>query len=202
MASSGLRRLEQHLVQAKGVWAAHFPERTTCRMLIRESQKRHISEVMSDRNKSCSDPVFPVIQIPASCHSLLAEGCIHIHHLAHSNFCESLEFLQLGLRRLLSLRIVNKRSSNSPRFSWLSKYSSGSSSSVPDIVTPSIFIHRTSICELSPRGCFACGGTASAVGSAARLVGVDDQTRAFGLGVGNAVNTGTTETLAPITNCG
>ena len=41
MASSGLRQLEQHLVQAKSAWAAHLLERTTRGMLIRESQKTY-----------------------------------------------------------------------------------------------------------------------------------------------------------------
>ena len=56
--------------------------------------------------------------------------------------------------------------------------------------------------QLSPRGCFACGGTSSVVGSAARLVGVDDLIRAFGVGVSNAVDVGTTGTCAPVIVCG
>ena len=47
-------------------------------------------------------------------------------------------------------------------------------SSLPDTVTPATVIFRTSICESSPRGCFACGRTSSVIGSAARLVSVDD----------------------------
>ena len=31
------------------------------------------------------------------------------HYLVHSKFCESVEFRQFGLRRLLGLRLVNKR---------------------------------------------------------------------------------------------
>ena len=137
-------------------------------------------------NKSRSDSVFPVVQIPACCQSLLAESRVHIHYLVHCKFCESFKFLQLGLRRLLSLRLVSKR--------VLSNYSAGSSSSVPDIVTPATITLRTSICELSPRG------TSNVVGSAARLVGVDDLIRAFGVAVGNTVDVGTT--FAPITVCG
>ena len=47
--------------------------------------------------------------IPACCHSLLAEGCAHILDLVHSKLFEPVEFLQLGLRPLLSLRNINKR---------------------------------------------------------------------------------------------
>ena len=42
----------------------------------------------------------------------------------------------------------------------------------PPIATPATVILPKSICEPSPRGCFACGSTSSVVGSAARLVGV------------------------------
>ena len=46
-------------------------------------------------------------------------------------FCESFKFLQLGLRRLLSLRVVDKRVQE-----FSSVLSARSSSSVPDVVTP------------------------------------------------------------------
>ena len=76
-----------------------------------------------------------MVQIPACRHSLLAESCAHVHHLVHSKFCESVKFFQLGLRRLLGLRIVNKRVQ---QFSSVFEAVEGSSSSVPDIVTPAI----------------------------------------------------------------
>ena len=76
-------------------------------------------------------------------------------------------------------------SSKYPTSSWLSTHSARSSSSVrrncdsSQDHTP--HVHFT-------RGCFACGGTSSVVGSAARLVGVDDLIRAFGVGVGNTLD--------------
>ena len=50
MALSWLCRLEEHLVQARRPWSAHFPPRTSCRLFIRDSKKRRISEVMSDHS--------------------------------------------------------------------------------------------------------------------------------------------------------
>ena len=74
------------------------------------------------------------------------------------------EFLQLGLRRLLGLRIVV--------------------SSVFVAVLRRAPHFQFQILRPSPRACFACGGTSSVVGPAARLVGVGDLIRAFGVGVG------------------
>ena len=102
-------------------------------------------------DKPCSDSVFPVVQTPACCHSLLAESCVHIHNLAHSKFCESFKFLHLGFRRLLNLRIVNKSVQQfSSAFVAVEVYSAGSSSSVPDIATSATITLRTPICEPSP----------------------------------------------------
>ena len=61
------------------------------------------------RDDSRSDSVFSAVQIPACRHSLLPESNVHVHGLVHSKLCESVRFCQIGLRRLLSLRIVNKR---------------------------------------------------------------------------------------------
>ena len=72
--------------------------------------------------------------------------------------------------------LSTRGSCNSPASSWLSKYSAGSSSSIQDIVTPATIILRTSICEPSPPGCSACGGTSSVAGSAARLAGSTTRT--------------------------
>ena len=109
-----------------------------------------------------------------------------------------------SLRRLLSLRIVNKRVQqfSSVFMAVCRRTLHGPHLQIPDIATPASFTLRTSICELSPRGCFACGGTSSVVGSAAHLVGVDDLIRAFGVGVGNTVDVSTTGTFAPIKVCG
>ena len=139
------------------------------------------------RDKTCCDSVLLVVQIPACCHSLLA--------CPQSRSLQILRVVQVPSAwpssPPQSPNCQQEGSSNSPASSWLSKYPAGSSSSVPNIVTPATVILRTSIREPSHRGCFACGGTSSIVGSAARLVGVVDLSWAFGVTVGNTVTAGT-----------
>ena len=121
-------------------------------------------------DESCSDSVHSVVQIPAFRHSLLPESHVQIHGLVHTKLCESVELCQPGLRRFLSLRIVNKTVQQVSNV----------------FVTVDVLIlksryrnssHRSSCSErpsasLHSSGCFACGCTSNLVSSAARLVSV------------------------------
>ena len=163
------------------------------------ARRKHIVHCFNtlelSRKKMCTDSVSPVVRSPACCHSLLAESCVHIHHHVHSTFCESCEFFQLGLRRLLNLRMVNK------------KVQQLSNVFMAVDILCTVLIFNSRYCDSShchtpnvhlrafTRGCLACGGTSSVVGSAARLFGVDDLIRA--LGVGNTVDVSTTRTFEP-----
>ena len=78
----------------------------------------------------------------------------------HTKLCESVELCQHSLRPFLSLRIVNKTAQQvSNVFVTVEVLFLRSSSSSPDAATPAIVMLRTSICEPSPSGCFACACT-------------------------------------------
>ena len=59
-------------------------------------------------DESCSGSVHSVVQIPTCHHLLLPENHVQIHGLVHSTLCKWIELCQLGLRRLLFVRVVNK----------------------------------------------------------------------------------------------
>ena len=112
-------------------------------------------------------PVLSVVQMPMCRHSLLPESSLQIYSLI--------------LCRLLSVWPPSPFTSphcqqQGPAFHLHLRDRRGTpqASSLPDTVTPATVIFRTSICESSPRECFACGGTSSVIGSAARLVSVED----------------------------
>ena len=64
MASSGLRRLEQHLVKARVLWAAHLPERTTCKILVQEFKKSY--------QRSHEGPLVSVLNVCPFTHGILS----------------------------------------------------------------------------------------------------------------------------------
>ena len=89
--------------------------------------------------ESCSDAVSSVVQIAVCRHSLLADSCVHVHSLVHSNSASR----PSSFRFASPVSVLSTRgSSNSQASSKLSKYSAGSSSLVPDIVTPATIILR------------------------------------------------------------
>ena len=116
--------------------------------------------------------VLSVVSVPTCFRSLLPESNMQVHSFVHSKLCKSVKHFQLNLLPFSALS--TRGSCNSPASSLSTKYSAGSSSSVPHMAIQDTVILRTSICGSSPCGCFACEGTSSVMDSAGRLVGVDD----------------------------
>ena len=102
-----------------------------------------------------ADSVFPVVQIPACRHSLLAESCAPVHRLVHSNpnsASRSRSFIPAWPSSPPQSPFCQEKCScNSRASSWLSKYSAGSSSSVPDIVTSATFMPNVQLQAFTSR---------------------------------------------------
>ena len=96
--------------------------------------------------QSCSNSVFPLVQIPA-CNSLLSQNNMSNSASRSSSSC---------LAFIVGLSSINKR-----------------------VQTVEVLCRVPDMCEPSPRGCFACRGTSSVAGSAARLDGEVDLSSAL-----------------------